>query len=135
MGSNACVLAQPSPPAGVALPGLTYLFRVHVSADGVEGDTGGGYGLVGVTEDHNLLVHDGASLGAKRTIVGYNDEITDLRYVALRGACSAKLGASCIIKGVVKGMFNVHHRRIPGRGAGRLNSVWLSSRTRKETAD
>jgi U3 small nucleolar RNA-associated protein 13 len=35
-----------------------------------------------VTEDHNLLLYDAASLELTRTIVGYNDEITDLKFIA-----------------------------------------------------
>jgi len=48
--------------------------------------------LVGVTDDHNLLLLDATTLELRRTIVGYNDEITDMRYVVRQGGGSGGRG-------------------------------------------
>ena len=34
-----------------------------------------------ISEDHNLVFHGAELLEPRRCIVGYNDEITDLRYI------------------------------------------------------
>lgn len=52
---------------------------------------------MGVTEDHNLLVVDAASLKPLRTVVGYNDEITDIKYVRAGGGGGGGEGMSIAV--------------------------------------
>ena len=70
--SGRCITKQP-PPGGerASLPGVTQLARC-------------GKQLLAVTEDHNLVFHRVDNLVAGRCIVGYNDEITDLKYLPLQ---------------------------------------------------
>ena len=73
-------LSTQASPKGLtsALPSLTQLMRC--------GDQ-----LLGVTDDQNLHLLDPSSLHLERTIVGYNDEITDLRIVPAEAASESSV--------------------------------------------
>ncbi len=50
--------------------------------------------IVCITRDHNFVVIDSASLALKRTYVGYNDEVIDIRYIpntSLDGSSSRRV--------------------------------------------
>ena len=76
--SRSCVRRQPKPEGGLvlaeggegAMPGLTQLMRC-------------GDALLATTVDQNLLFFGAADLAQRRTVVGYNDEITDVKYVGV----------------------------------------------------
>ena len=67
---------QPKPEGGLvladgaegAMPGLTQLMAC-------------GDALLATTVDQNLLFFGAPDLAQRRTVVGYNDEITDVKYV------------------------------------------------------
>lgn len=53
--------------------------------------------IVCVTGDQNLLMVDGDTLALKKTLVGYNDDIIDVKYVpssALDGTTSSKIAVA-----------------------------------------
>lgn len=64
--------------AGSAAAGSAAAGRGGSSAGGAGS---GGFELLAVTRDHVLTLVDAASLGERRTIVGYNDDILDLKYL------------------------------------------------------
>ena len=78
-GSGRCTRRQPPPSAdrsAATPPPLTALVRC-------------GAELLAVSADHNFVFHGTEALEPRRCIVGYNDEITDLKYVPLPPAADA----------------------------------------------
>ena len=83
-----CAAAVSAPPAGGedAAPlsdqfAALLLLRAPAAGSDAAAAAGAGARLVAVSRDHVLTVVDGAHLGHCKTIVGFSDEIVDVKYV------------------------------------------------------